>query len=510
MAEKTPVSTAAEPVADAPAPKVFRIKRFQIGLNVLLQILILLAILGMINYLAFNHYKRWDFSRDQKYALSDQTVRIVKSLDKPVKFIVFFSPDPRTPGGEIYADVTNLLKEYQYASKKKVEVETVDPYRDLSRARDLATKYKFGNENVVVIDYQGRSKLVNATDMIEYDESGAAMGQPPRLLAFKGEQAITSALLEVSENKQNKVYFLGGKGGPDLAKEGELTGIKTYLDRQNIKSDTLSLMSVDKVPDDTGALLLIGARYDLTDRELKLLRDFWEKKGRIFIALDPAAQTPKLAAFLTELGVQPQDDRILRTVALGFATGIMRQVVGNFSETDPVTKRLKGVETLFQGDTQSLTLNSAAQPTANVRTASLITAAQGYWGETKYQGVKETGAFFDPKEDHSSPLTIAASVEKGALADKRVQVDSSRMIVVGNYTFLTDQALSQANVDFALAGLNWMLNREELIGIAPKENKQFTLNLTDEQIRNITVLSMFCIPGIAALMGIATWVQRRR
>lgn len=512
MAENIPPSPVKEPVAakEAAAPKVFRIRRFQIGLNVLLQLLILLAILGMVNYLAFNHYKRWDFSRDQKYALSDQTIRVVKSLDKPVKFIVFFSPDPRTPGGEIYGDVTNLLKEYQYASRKKVDVETVDPYRDLSRARELATKYKFGNENVVVIDYQGRSKLVNATDMVDYDESGEAMGQPPRLRAFKGEQAITSALLEVSEEKQNKVYVLAGKGGPDLAQAGDLTGIKTYLDRQNIKSDSLSLMSVDKVPDDARALLLIGARYDLTEREEKMLREFWEKKGRIFLALDPAAQTPRLAAFLAELGVKPQDDRILRTVNLGFATGLMRQVTGNFSETDPVTRRLKGVETLFQGDTQSLALTPNNAPAANVRTTPLITAAPNYWGETKYLGVKETGAFFDPKEDHAAPLTIAASVEKGALADKRVQVDSSRMIVVGNFSFLTDEALIQANVDFTLAGLNWMLNREELIGIAPKENKQFTLNLTDEQVRNLTVVSMFFIPGIAALFGIATWARRRR
>lgn len=503
---------APKPAPAAQPPKVFRIRRFQIGLNVLLQLVILIAILGMINYLAFNHYKRWDFSREHKYALSDQTIRVIKSLDKPVKFIVFFSPDPRTPGGEIYADVSNLLKEYQYASKKKVDVETVDPYRDLSRARELATKYKFGNENVVVVDYQGRSKLVNATDMIDYDDSGAMMGQPPRVRAFKGEQAITSALLEVSEEKQNKIYVLGGKGGPDFAKDEGLTGFKAYLTRQNIKSDALSLMNVDKVPEDARALLLIGARYDLTDRELKLLRDFWEKKGRIFIALDPAAQpqTPKLAEFLSEAGVTPQDDRILKTVALGFATGIMRQVVGNFSETDPITKRLRGVETIFQGDTQSLALSAPGAPPAAIRTAPLITAAGGYWGETKYQNVKETGAFFDPKEDHAPPLVIAASAEKGALPDRRVQVDTSRMIVVGNYTFLTDQALNQPNVDFALAALNWMLNREELIGIAPKETKQFTLNLTDEQVRNITVVSMFLIPGAVAFLGIATWLKRRR
>ena len=491
--------------------KVFRIHRFQIGLNVLIQILAVVFILGMLNYVAFNYFKRWDFSRDKKYALSDQTKRVLKSLEKPVKIIIFFTPDPRVPGGEIYDDVQNLLKEYQYASKK-IDVETVNPFKALSRARELQAKYKFGaSENVLIVDAgEGHSKFVNATDMAEYDESGVEMGQPPRLKAFKGEQAITSALLEVTESKQNKIYVLGGKGGPDL-KSDELAGIKTYIERQNVKIDTLNLLNVDKVPDDVRALLIIGPRYDLTDRELKLLRDFWDKNGRIFIALDPGSSTPKLLGFLATLGVKPDDDRILRTVNLGFATGVMRQVAASFSETSAVTKRLKGVDTMFDGDTQSLTLDPAAANAKNLSDDPIITAAEGYWGETKYQNVTETGAFFDPKEDKAAPLVIAASVEKNALPDQRVQVEnSSRMIVVGNSRFITTASLNEPNVDFTLASLNWLLNREELIGIAPKENKQFTLNLSDEQVRNLMLLVMFIIPGAAALVGFGAWFSRRR
>src|SRR5215210_2600792 len=176
------------------APKVFKIKRFTIGINVLVQFIIVIFILGMINYLAFNHYKRWDYSRDKKYALSDQTKRLVRSLKKPVKAVVFFSPTAFSPDVQIYPDVENLLKEYQYASKKKVEVEFVNPARDFARARDLQAKYKFGrNENIVILDYDNRNKVVNASNMAEFDQGNVMYGQPPQLKAFKGEQAITSA-----------------------------------------------------------------------------------------------------------------------------------------------------------------------------------------------------------------------------------------------------------------------------------------------------------------------------
>ena len=34
----------------------------------------------MVNYLGFEHYRRWDLSRDKKYALSDKTKRFLDSL----------------------------------------------------------------------------------------------------------------------------------------------------------------------------------------------------------------------------------------------------------------------------------------------------------------------------------------------------------------------------------------------------------------------------------------------
>src|SRR3981081_2742485 len=92
----------------APAPK--KIHRLQIGLNVLVQVILVLFLAMMVNALAFRHYKRWDFSRDQKYALSDKTKRFLDSVKGKMRITVFFGPD--TP---ISTDVQNLLIEYQYA-----------------------------------------------------------------------------------------------------------------------------------------------------------------------------------------------------------------------------------------------------------------------------------------------------------------------------------------------------------------------------------------------------------
>src|SRR2546422_5791617 len=92
-------------------PKPKNIHRIQIGLNVLIQIGLILFLAAMVNYLGFEHYKRWDLSRDKKYALSDKTKRFLNSMKDKMRATVFFGPN-----NPIGPDVQNLLTEYQYAA----------------------------------------------------------------------------------------------------------------------------------------------------------------------------------------------------------------------------------------------------------------------------------------------------------------------------------------------------------------------------------------------------------
>ena len=75
-------------------PKTFGKKNspVRIGLNVLVQIVLVLFLAAMVNYLGFEHYPRWDLSRDKKYALSDKTKRFLDSIKGKVRITVFFPP----------------------------------------------------------------------------------------------------------------------------------------------------------------------------------------------------------------------------------------------------------------------------------------------------------------------------------------------------------------------------------------------------------------------------------
>ena len=304
---------AKDPASTEPAkPKIVKIKRFQIGLNVILQVLILTIIVLFVNYLSFRHFKRWDFSRSQKFALSSQTTNLLKNLQKPVKAIIFFNAESPISGA-VYQDVRGLLTEYEYASNKKLVVEVVDPYRNITRAKDLATQYKFGaNESILILDYDGKNKFINAQDMIDMDMGNPMMGMQPEVKAFKGESVITSTLLELVEEKQKKIYLVAGHGEPEVGGK-EIAAFTEYVKRQNIKMEPLKLGDVESIPEDATGLVVFGPRADYSELEIKRIGDFWEKKGRLFVMLNVEAKTPRINAWLSSVGVTPRGDRVLKT-----------------------------------------------------------------------------------------------------------------------------------------------------------------------------------------------------
>lgn len=486
-----------------------KIGRVRIGLNVVVQIVLILFLAAMVNSFAFKHYKRWDFSRDQKYTLSDKTKRFLGTLRGKMRITVFFSPS--TP---ITADVQNLLTEYQYAGKGKIDVEQIDPERNLSRAKELFDKYKVvTEESLLVLDYDGRNKTVKASEMADVDQSGMAFGEGPRVAAFKGEQAITSAMIDLVEGKKKTLGYVTGHKEPALsAPTSPITLLKTFIENENIKFQELNLLDQPAIPADVNAVMIIGPQYDFSDREMNVLRDFWDKQGRILVLVDPAANTPRLRAFLDELGVRVNDDRLMVFVRTGIQElALTRDVQARFLGDSPVTKRLADVRAIFVGGTASLTLDPNRSRAANIRLEPLIQTEKGYFAETDYNSDNQAKLQADARKAGDVPLTIAAAAEKGGSGDARVQVNSSRLVAVSNATFVQDSAImeDQAALDFASGAVNWLLSREQLIGIAPKIPKPLTFSLDPEALRRLRWIVLVLMPLIPAAIGTVVWWQRR-
>ncbi|HEY6207104.1 MAG TPA: Gldg family protein, partial [Chthoniobacterales bacterium] len=361
--------------------------------------------------------------------------------------------------------------------------------------------------------------------MADIDTSGMQFGEGPRVTAFKGEQAITAAMIDLVEGKKNTLGYVTGHKEPPMADTppspmslGEapprspISVLKSFIENENIKLQELNLYDEAQIPPDIKAVMILGPQYDLSDREMTLLRNFWDKQGRILLLLDPTIKMPKLTGFLNELGVKINDDRLMVFIRTGIQElALTRDVQAKFLGDSPITRRLADVRALFFGGTCSLTLEPERVRAANVRLEPLIQAEKGYFAETDYNTDDQAKLQADAQKNPGTPLMIGASIEKGGSADERVQVNSSRMVVVTNAGFILDRALTQdqQGLDFVSGCVNWLLSREQLIGISPKVPKPLMFTLAENGLRSLRWLVLVLMPLIPAVFGFVIWWQRR-
>src|SRR5213079_3294547 len=307
-------------------------------------------------------------------------------------------------------------------------------------------------------------------------------------------------------------YVTGHKEPALTEGSSPIAVLKTFIENENIKFQELNLLDVNAIPADVKAVMIVGPQYDFSDREMKLLRDLWDKQGRILLLLDPAAKTPNLRGFLNELGVKVNNDRLMVFLRTGIQElALTRDVQAHFLGDSPVTKRLADVRAIFVGGTASLTLDPNRGRAVNMRLEPLIQAEKGYFAETDYNSDNQVKLQADAQKAADVPLTIAASAEKGGSTDARVQVNSSRLVAVSNGTFVQDNAImqDQAAIDFISGAVNWLLSREQLIGIAPKIPKPLTFSLDSEGLRRLRWILLVLMPLIPAVIGTVVWWQRR-
>jgi len=496
--------------------KGVRISRFRIGTGVLIQSVLMIMVVALINYLGYHYYLRVDLSRSQQFRLAMATKQTIRELKQPVKVIVYFSPSSMGPEVLIAKDVTNLLKELQFAAKKNMEIEYVDPMRNLARARELQAQYQFGaNENIVILEYGGRTKFLQLAEMGDFDLVPMMGGGEPRVLAFRGEQVFTSALLGLLDPEERRIYFTTGHGEPIFVDEGPLSIFAQYAERLNASVQPLNLGATKVVPQDASVVVIPGPRFDFPPDQIRALEEYWKGDGRVLLLLNPDGDTPNLDGLAARLGVEPLPQRVLRTVPLGFAVGILRDVVGEYLPGNEVTKRLEGVNGYFPDPVQPLRLPEGGSSEEGGVLRALVRAQEDYWGETEFVTDENRGVRYDDGVDTGFPVILAAAVERAGIRDERVEVPAAKMVVVGNALFATNTGLSGpdgsvANLDFLMSSLNWLMDRSKLTGVVPKPPREFVFALSDAQVGRISLFTMILIPGGAALLGVLVWWRRRK
>ena len=109
-------------------------------------------------------------------------------------------------------------------------------------------------------------------------------------------------------------------------------------------------------------------------------------------------------------------------------------------------------------------------------------------------------------------LSMAVSVERGALQGIGAGKGTTRIVVTGNADFLDNARIDSAfgNRDFAVLTVNWLLDRTALVGnLGPRPIREYQLNMSQTQIHLLMWIMLFIIPGGVLGVGFVIWMRKR-
>ena len=492
-------------------PPTLRHRRLVIGANVLVQIVALLAVVVMVNWLASRHYVRFDWTKAGYYQLAGKTKQVLMSLKNPVELIVFLPPnDHRDYVEKILDDVRNLLKEFQFYGKEKLHVEYVDPQRDLARAQQLVKQYTLDSPDVIIFASRGHHKYVRLDEMVDLDTQSQEMGES-RVKAFKGEGLFLSAIQTVTEEESPKVYFLTGHGERDPEDVDQREGyseLARYIKRDNILVQKWNLLENQALPTDASAIVIAGPHQAFAPTELNALEQYLKGNGRLLILLDPHTQTG-LEAFLKRWGVQVDDDLAMRQAGVLLGTQMLdvNAVAADYA-AHPITAKLADTNTEFP---YARSVRRSPQTEGGTpdqpRVTELAKAAPAYWGETDPDTEHAT---FDPATDIAGPLPLAVAVETSKPHGVDVDIGVTRLVVIGTSRFVDNSSLGGGNLDFFMNSVNWLLQREQLMAVSPKVPDEFRLDMSPSQQHAVYMLVIGGLPLLVAILGSVVWLSRRK
>jgi ABC-type uncharacterized transport system involved in gliding motility auxiliary subunit len=438
-----------------------------------------LAVLAGLNVLAAKNTWRYDSTANKRHSLTEKSLSIVSGLESEVEALAFFRPGE--PGR---AQAESLLELYA------------------SRSENFAYE---------MVDPDVRPYLARELDVVRSGTIVLASGDKKEKVAEADEEKLTNAVIRVTDPARLKVYAATGHGEADVAGAGEFTATRLAeaLKAQGVAVEPARLVEFENMPRDAAAVLLLGPKKDLLENEFVLLSNYLARGGRIFLALSPESDTPKLSEWLREeLGVERREGLVLDPVG--------RLVGGDY--LTPVAQDYPFAPA--SGDFDLMTLFPTAGALAPVEDDAapvfpMVRSTEQAWLETDIDALTGKGeAEFDEASDVPGPLWLAAAYEMEFQPEEgggEETAKAARALVFADQDFLTDQFAGVAgNLDLALNGINWLTERGRLITIGRPAPANALLFLESGERLLTSLVPLLILPGLLLVTaGIVAFKRRR-
>lgn len=457
---------------------------FRAGSYSLMVSALVLAILVVVNIFVSSlpsSMTKYDISATKLYSITSNTKVVVNALDQDVTIYWIVQ------SGQEDAVIENLLSKYEALSDHiKVEKRNPDVYPTFAQQYTSETVMN----NSLVVECGDRSRYIGyddiylqETDMYSYSYS----------TSFDGEGAITSAIDYVISDELPQLYVLEGHGEAELP-----STFSEQIEKDNMEVSSLSLLTVDEIPEDASCLIIYAPQSDISEEELDMLSYYVSDGGKLLVMSGPVqdGSLSNLNSLLESYGVTVTDGIVVESDREHYAFQAPYILLPDMTSHAITDSLIEENYFVLMPISQGLTVEDSSGTVTSLLTTSAYSysKADAYDLET-YE--KEDG-------DTDGPFALAVSIEDSS---------GGGIVWFASSSFLEDMYnafSSGANGDIAMNALSSLVGESEAMAIRSKSlnYNYLTISESTSSLLKATMIGIF--PLVYFGIGVYVIVRRRR
>ncbi|MBN1492552.1 MAG: GldG family protein [Candidatus Omnitrophica bacterium] len=438
--------------------------------HVVISALILIGILSFVYMIAYKHHRIYDITTNKRYSLSDQTLKVLESVDRNINIKLFIKASQQGKD-----QIRKLFDQYSYHCDH-ISSEFLDPQEH----PDQSEKYAIEQYGEVVIETAERQEK----------------------LAYPSEELITNAILKLIKDEKKVVAFLTGHAENSL-EEGDKTGyslLKRHLELDNFETRDLLLLRSEAVDADIDCVVIASPKTELFENEIAALHAYFNDGGSILVMIDPG-MVESLGSFLTEVGVETHECIIIDSLSQVLGGSPLMPVISQYIP-HAITKDFRVASFLPTARFVDVVSDMPEGYTGY----ALAYTGPGSWAEMDIESLK-TKPKFDKETDIPGPVPVMAVIEGSAAAGHK----ATRFVVIGDSNFIDNSNIGlSGNKDLFLNTIAWLTHEENMISIRQNDTDSVPMFLTSMQQMLIFVVPVIVLPLGALLCGIFVMIRLRR
>ncbi len=461
-------------------------------------IAIVVALTVVVNLIASalpETYTQIDATSQKLYSITEDTEKYLDTLKDDVTLYVMVNKNSKDD------NVDRTLQKYASASKH-VKVKYVDP----NVSPTFASKYTDSDvtSNSIIVVCGDRSKVIDYnSDIYEYSYDSSYNYS---VTGYDCEGQVTAAIQYVTSESTTNVYELTGHDESTLSGDFSEVFQKRFM---NVGS--LSLLTVDAIPEDCQAIFITAPQSDLSEDDLSKLSQYLGNGGKIYLSIDYSKWND-----LTNFKKLLSDNNIETTESLLAETDRSYYYQSPFYllpnvENTEVSSSVAGMTQVFVPysvgltytgeDDSNVTSFMTTSDTTIAKAAANIAAVQSQADAANIASVQDG----DTQGQYS--LGMMVTNENGGelcvLGSAMMCTDSANQIVSGhNATLFNGIVNALVTTDDG--------NSDNAVVIAAKDYTVSNLTVSANAMLVYGILWGIFMPIVLIIIGIIVWARRRK